>query len=119
MGFGSVSLSPTRISRRAGMRKGLFLILTNSGVGFVKKWYKKKSRIPSGITRLYQLLLKTVMMGGAMTVTDAKRARYTSNTIRIALAKKLLRLKQTSEIPIEVRRQIKELIGNAPKQIYM
>jgi hypothetical protein len=101
------------------MRKGPFLVLTNQGIGFVKEWYKKTGRIPSEVSKLYQLLLRVAMLGGAMTVTSVKRARYASNTIEIALAKRLLILKQTPEIPIEVIRQIEELIGSAPKDIYM
>lgn len=97
-----------------------FLVLTTKGLEFVKNWFGASGRVPPNLTRLYQLLLQTVSMGGVMNVQAALRIGYDRGVIREAVSKAYVELTLISRRPKKgVVRRIKEMVGEPSREIYV
>lgn len=106
-----------RISR---FRSGGYLSLTDAGMAFIKRWFGTEKRIPPENAKLYQLLLKTAMMKGVVTFLDAARIAGSREAVQEAISKNFLRpLPRGSRPPDGVLRDIEELIGEPPRQMYV
>lgn len=100
-------------------RKGPFLILTNDGIKFAKRWFRSRTKVPPKKARLYQLIIKIVMMKGVITFIGAQRIGYSNEVIQDALSRGYIRLtRKFIEPSKEVKKQIIALIGKDPKRIY-
>ena len=116
---GSIEL-PIETPRVAKDGKGPFLILTNDGIKFAKRWFRSRKRVPPKISRLYQLILKIVMMKGVITLIGAQRIGYAEKVIQDAISRRYLRLARKPSKPSrEVTQDINKLIGKGRKQLYM
>ena len=69
-----------------------FLVLTTKGVEFVETWFGASGRVPPHLTKLYQLLLHTVSMGGVISFRLALKAGYSRKVIKEAVSKAYIEL---------------------------
>lgn len=116
---GPIEGGPIETPRSARGRKGPFLILTNDGIKFAKRWFRSRKKVPPKMSRLYQLIIKIVMMKGVITLIGAQRIGY-SEVIQDALTRGYVRLtRKFMEPSKEVKKQIITLIRKDPKRIYM
>lgn len=106
-------LNPSRRSRKR------FLVLTAKGFDFVKNWFDTAESIPSDLTRLYQLLLRIITMGGTLPLVAALKMKYTKKVIQKAVTEKYAELTHVAKKPPkELLKRMNELIGEPPKEMY-
>jgi hypothetical protein len=100
--------------------KGPFLILTNDGIKFAKRWHRSKNKVPPKMSRLYQLIMKIIMMKGVITQIGAQKIGYDKKVIHDAISRRYLRLARKPSKPSrEVIQDINKLIGKGRKPLYM
>lgn len=98
----------------------LYLILTVKGLDFVNEWYKSNRHIPSNLTKLYQLLLRTARLNGVINMWVALRLGYSREVINRAISKAYLKLSPSPIRPSdETIRRIKEVFSKPPREIYV
>lgn len=106
-------LSPSRRSRKR------FLVLTAKGFEFVKNWFDASEAVPSDLTKLYQLLLRTITVGGTMSLMAALKMKYSKKVIQRAVSGKYVELSYVAKKPPkEVLKRMGELIGEPPREMY-
>ena len=69
-----------------------FLVLSAKGFEFVETWFGASGRVPPHLTKLYQLLLHTVSMGGVISFRLALKAGYSRKVIKEAVSKAYIEL---------------------------
>jgi hypothetical protein len=112
-----LQIEPQRATKA---RKSTFLILTNDGIKFARKWQRSNNKVPTNISRLYQLIIKIIMMKGVITLNEAQRIGYNKSVIQDAISRKYLRLTRKPSKPSrEVIQEIKKFIGKGRTPLYM
>ena len=107
-------------ARRLILIRPGFLVLTAKGLEFVETWFGASGRVPPHLTKLYQLLLQTVSMGGVISLQVALKMGYSRKVIREATSRGYVELTSISRRPEKgVLRRIKEMVGQPPKEIYI
>ena len=95
-----------------------YLMITMKGIEFVEKWHMAE-RLPSRITKLYQLFLRLIWMRGIMPVDLARWLGYGKEVLEQAISSSYVEMiERPSELPEEVQNKIEEMIGKAPREIY-
>jgi len=118
--LGQIEELPIEPPKTTRSRKGPFLILTSDGMKFAIKWRRSKGKIPPKMSRLYQLIMKIIMMKGVITLIGAQRIGFTNKVIQDAISRKYIRLAQKPSKPsIKVLQEIKKFIGKGRKPLYM
>ena len=117
MGVGEVA--KRRVDLMVVPLRKLCLVLTSEGLDFVDKWFESNEHIPSNLTKLYQLLLRTARLNGVINMWVAIRLGYSKDVINRAVSKAYLKLSPKPGKPDnEVLRRIKDIHGKAPEGIY-
>lgn len=97
----------------------LYLIVTVKGLDFVEEWFKSNEHIPSNLTKLYQLLLRTIRLNGVISMWVAVRLGYGENIINKAISNAYLLMSPRPRKPSnEVLTRIKKMYGKPPEEIY-
>jgi hypothetical protein len=100
-------------------KKDEYLILTENGLKFMKKWFGKAKMVPPKLTRLYQLLLHTTSYGGCISRIDVRRIGYKPETVDEAISKGYVVTQNHTKVPKEIRETIAQMRGKVPKILYM
>jgi len=95
-----------------------YLMITMKGIEFVEKWHTAE-RLPSRITKLYQLFLRLIWMRGIMPVDLARWLGYSEEVLEQATSSRYVEMiERPNELPEEVQNKIEAMIGEAPREIY-
>ncbi len=96
-----------------------FLVLTRKGLEFVKRWFFDRGRVPSELTREYQLLLHICCFEGLMKYEILKEIGYNDSTIAKALREKLVTIsKDGSELEEGVKAEIVKTVEKPHDSVY-
>ncbi len=97
-----------------------FVILTEEGLAFVKKWFGVAGRVPSELTREYQMLLHIGGYGGFIKYELLKEIGYKDNTLKKALKEKFIIIsKDASKLEDKVKFEIAKMVGKPPESLYV
>ncbi len=97
-----------------------FVILTEEGLAFVKKWFGVADRVPYDLTREYQMLLHVGCYGGSIRYELLKKIGYKDHTLKKALKEKFIIIsKDASELEDKVKFEIAKMVGKPPESLYI
>ena len=95
-----------------------YLMITVKGIQFVEKWYQAEN-IPADLAKIYQLILKLTWMRGVMPFNLATRIYYGKKPIEQARSRGYVKITgRFNRLSEGVKKRIREIIGEAPRQIY-
>ncbi len=96
-----------------------FVVLTEEGLAFVKKWFGVAGRVPLNLTREYQMLLHISGYGGSIKYELLKEIGYKDNILKKALEEKFIIIsKDTSKLENKVKSEILKMVGKPPESLY-
>ena len=108
----------SKVYKRSLPLQTRYLMITVKGVQFVEKWYQAES-IPADLAKLYQLTLKLTWMRGVMPFNLATRIYYGKKPIELAKSRGYVKItRRYNRLSEDVKMRIREIIGEAPRQIY-
>jgi len=115
-----VGTARRRVSLVFHPSRQLFLVLTLKGLDFVDEWLGSVERVPPNITKLYQLLLQTIRIGGVIGMRMALRLGYSRGVIKEAVSNAYVDLTRFPKKPEgQVLRRIEEMVGKPPREMYV
>jgi len=93
------------------------LVLTEEGLQFVKRWFGVTRRVPSNVTREYQMLLHVCSFGGSISRKLIKQIGYEDETVEKALRDNYITV--TAKAPgRKVKSEIARMVGRPARALY-
>jgi len=93
-------------------------VITIKGIKFTKEWYYR-AHIHLPIARLYQLLLRLIWMRGIIVLHHPLRLTKWGKIMNQALSEGYVKIVEKTHLSSEgIRERIKQMIGDAPRDIY-
>jgi hypothetical protein len=97
-----------------------FVILTEKGLAFVKEWFGVAKRVPSDLTKEFQMLVHIGSYGGVMNYELLKEIGYADSVVKRALNEGFIIIsKETSRLENNVKLEIARMVGKPPESLYV
>jgi hypothetical protein len=94
-------------------------VVTLKGIKFVYKWYYR-DYIPPHIVGPYQLILRLIWMRGIMALYHSLKSTKWGKIINQALSQGYVKIVEKPHLSSkEIRDRIEQMIGKAPREIYV
>jgi hypothetical protein len=109
----------SKIRSRRNTTSEDFIILTKKGMSFVKEWFGVAKKVPSDLTREFQMLVHVCCYGGVMDLKLLKEIGYQENTIEKARKEEFVVIsKDVSKLEDNVKSEIASMVGKPPECLY-
>jgi hypothetical protein len=88
-------------------------------MSFIKEWFGVAKRVPSDVTREFQILVHVCCYGGIMDLKLLKEIGYEDNVIEKAREEEFVVIsKDASKLQDSVKSEIARMVGKPPECLY-